>query len=381
RVTLVLGDADIDNYLGDLVLRQTTYQELMDAKVMQLRTSRDYERFVDKLGSTGLAEVVKSRERLPVDAYRKKSVELMSLLNPERVFQIRFPVDGVLKAWHDKVAALAANDLSAKDKQLDTINALLPGRINLYEMSPELAASLSRAADLARSEKGDSPALRDQALALLGGAGGGHYRGRDGAIEAVEFTAIYPAGTIDATTTYQGETLPVFGVTGVWPLIRRDQGRGLTGMVDYVSPNPGYGFITMLPYQHAGGIEYNAFPNAGVRCALGDTPFLPNASRKVMGERDPKKPYQNLWIIARGPTSHGCTRLASGHMNELRQIVPSESPALERVASFRSLPQCYDVFDIRGDGTPQVMGVQYYLAYKNRDHTPIRSYVTNRREP
>src|SRR5215470_16099084 len=27
------------------------------------------------------------------------------------------------------------------------------------------------------------------------------------------------------------------------------------------------------------------------------------------------------------------------------------------------------------------MGVQYYLAYKNRDHTPIRSYVTNRREP
>src|SRR5262245_21007665 len=135
RVTLVLGDADIDNYLGDLVLRQTTYQELIDAKVIELTTNRDYERFVDKLGSTGLAEVVKSRERLPVDAYRKKSVELMSLLNPERVFQIRFPVDGVLKAWHDKVAALAANDLSAKDKQLDTINALLPGRINLYEMS------------------------------------------------------------------------------------------------------------------------------------------------------------------------------------------------------------------------------------------------------
>jgi hypothetical protein len=24
---------------------------------------------------------------------------------------------------------------------------------------------------------------------------------------------------------------------------------------------------------------------------------------------------------------------------------------------------------------------QYYLAFKNRDHTPIRSYVTNRREP
>ena len=39
------------------------------------------------------------------------------------------------------------------------------------------------------------------------------------------------------------------------------------------------------------------------------------------------------------------------------------------------------MFDIRGDGSAAVMGVQYYLAYKNRDHTPIRSYVTNRREP
>ena len=68
-------------------------------------------------------------------------------------------------------------------------------------------------------------------------------------------------------------------------------------------------------------------------------------------------------------------------MSELRQIVPSESTVLERVVTFRSLPQCYDVFDIHGDGSPEVMGVQYYLAYKNRDHTPIKSYVTNRREP
>ena len=100
-----------------------------------------------------------------------------------------------------------------------------------------------------------------------------------------------------------------------------------------------------------------------------------------MGERDGKKPYQNLWIVSRGPTSHGCTRLPSGHMSELRQIVPSESNVLERVATFRSLPQCYDVFDIQGDGSPEVMGVQYYLAYKSHEHTPIRSYVTNRREP
>jgi len=68
-------------------------------------------------------------------------------------------------------------------------------------------------------------------------------------------------------------------------------------------------------------------------------------------------------------------------MSELRQIVPSESSVLEHVVTFRSLPQCYDVFDIQGDGAPEVMGVQYYLAFKCRDHTPIKSNVTNRREP
>src|SRR5206468_3373572 len=182
---------------------------------------------------------------------------------------------------------------------------------NLYQMSPELAPALTRAVELAHTEKADSRAFCEQALDFLQRATGGRYRVHDGKVEAAEFTAIYPAGTIDASTTYKGERLPDFGVTGVWPLIRRSEGRGNTGMVDYLSPNPGYGFITMLPYEHASGIEYNAFHNAGVRCSLGETPFLPSAWRKVMGERDKTKPYQNLWIVGRGPTSHGCTRLGS----------------------------------------------------------------------
>jgi hypothetical protein len=381
RVTVVLGDKEIDAYLDDLVARHKIYQELIDAKVIELTTNRDYERFVNQLEQAGVAEAAKSRASISADAYRQKSIDIMSALNPERVFRIKMPVDKVLAAWHAQLAAMSADDMTAKDKQLDAANAILPGRVNLYQLSPELVSSLSRAAELARTEKPDAPAFREQAPAFLERATGGHYAVRDGSVEAVEFTAIYPAGTIDATTTYRGERLPEFGVSGVWPLIPRTQGRGLTGMVDYLSPNPGYGFITMLPYQHAGGIVYNAFHNAGVRCALGETPFLPSAWRKVKGERDGKKAYQNLWIVSRGPTSHGCTRLASGHMNELRQIVPSESKVLEQVANFRSLPQCYDLFDIQGDGAPEVMGVQYYLAYKNRDHTPIRSYVTNRREP
>jgi hypothetical protein len=381
RVTVVLGDRELDAYLSDLLARWRTYQELIDAKVIELTTNKAYERFVEKLDQVGLPEVVKSRDSVKPDAYRTTSIDIMSKLNPERVFRIKIAVDGLLQRWHAHLAALSAGDLGLAAKQLDAANAILPGRVNLYALTTELSSLLTRVVELARTQPADAPAFREAALSFLERATAGHYRAHDGFVEAVEFTAIYPAGTIDGTTTYNGEPLPDFGVTGIWPLIRRTQGRGIIGMVDYLSPNPGYGFITMLPYQHAGGIEYNAFHNAGVRCALGQTPFLPSAWRRVMGERDPKKPYQNLWVISRGPTSHGCTRLGSGHMSELRQIVPTDSEVLERVATFRSLPQCHDVFDIRGDGALEVMGVQYYLAYKNRDHTPIKSYVTNRREP
>lgn len=381
RTTVVLGDQEVDAYLDDLVARRQTVQELIDRKVIELTTNRAFERFTAALDQAGVAEAASSRAALGPEAYRQKSVEIMSALNPERLFRIKIPVDGLVAAWRAKLAATSADDLASNATQLDVANAVLPGRVNLYQIGPELAAALADAAELARTEPPDAAAFRDAALAFLASATGGRYPVRDGFVEALELTAVYPAGTIDATTTYKGERLPEFGVSGVWPLIARTQGRGLTGMVDYLSPNPGYGFITMLPYQHAGGIAYNAFHNAGVRCALGETPFLPSAWRKVMGERDGKKAYQNLWIVSRGPTSHGCTRLASGHMNELRQIVPSESKVLERVANFRSLPQCYDVFDIQGDGAPEAMGVQYYLAYKNRDHTPIKSYVTNHREP
>jgi hypothetical protein len=381
RVTVVLGDKDLDAYLEDLVLRRKTYQELIDAKVIELSTNKAYERFAEKLDQAGVADIVKRRDSLGPAGYREKSLEIMSLLNPERVFRIKIPVDGLVTRWQAQLAGTSADDLASPPKQLDAANAILPGRVNLYQMNPELASSLARAAELARTEKAGSPAFREQALGFLERATAGRYRVHGAAIEAAEFTAIYPAGTIDATTTYKGERLPAFGVTGVWPLIRRSEGRGITGMVDYLSSNPGYGFITMLPYEHAGGIVYNAFHNAGVRCGLGETPFLPSAWRKVMGERDVKKAYQNLWIVSRGPTSHGCTRLPSGHMTELRQIIPTESNVLEQMATFRNLPQCYDVFDIQGNGSTEVMGVQYYLAYKSHEHTPIRSYVTNRRDP
>jgi hypothetical protein len=375
RVTVVLGDAELDAYLGDLQQRRTVVEEMLAAGIMTLSTNRAWERFAKALDDHGVAAAVAARTSDSPDAYRAKALAIMKALNPERVFAIRMPIGSVAARWHE---VLASGDLGDAVLRLDAANAALPDRIVLEALPPTLDATLARAIDAARSGKTD--ALQSATQAFIEQASGGHYRVVDGAVVASEFTTIYPAGTVDGTTTYKGERLPEFGVTGVWPLIRRTNGRGILGMVDYLSPNPGYGFISMLPYQYAGGIAYNAFHNAGVRCQLNNTPFLPSAWRKVAGERS-GKPYENLWIISRGPTSHGCTRLASGHMSELRQIVPSESDTLTQVKTYRNLPGCYEVFDIDGDGKDEVMGVQYYLAYKSNEHTPVKSYIANRREP
>ena len=111
------------------------------------------------------------------------------------------------------------------------------------------------------------------------------------------------------------------------------------------------------------------FHNAGIRSPVG-TSYLPPEWRKVASERDPKKSYKNLWLVSRGPASHGCTRLDSGQMSELRHALPSTSRAMAGIPTYRNLPQCYEVFDIDGDGKAEVMGVEYFVAYQSKKHKP-----------
>ena len=379
RVTIPLGEEELNSYLADLTERHKIYQELIDKKVINLTTNSEYERFVEGLRNHDVEKIVETKSSLGPDTYRQKTIEILSALNPDRIIHVSYSIDGLAANWHK---ALTVADLSTPEGKLDAANSVLPGRIDLYELDSEKETTLSRAAELARTSRPDDQAFKDATAGFIEQASRGHYPVRSGRVDALEFSTIYPAGTIERTSNYIGESLPFFGVTGIWPLIRRTTGRGITGMVDYLSPNPGYGFITMFPYQFAGGITYNALHNAGVRCQLNSTPFLPSQWRKVPSERDPSKNYQNLWIASRAPTSHGCPRLGSGHMSEFRQVMPTSSDDLVKVPTYRNEPFCYDVFDFNADGHPQVMGVQYYLAFRStNDHVPIATYVTNQREP
>jgi hypothetical protein len=384
RLTLVLGDEQIDSYVEDLLMRQQTKQRLVDEKVIELTTNTQFEPFVQRLAELGAGKLAASRATLDAETYRAKSLELMKTLNPGRIFHIRMGVDGLLGQWKDHLLRTPDAELASRNGQLEAINAILPGRVKRYQLDPELAAALPRMVELARASDKDPGAAtveyRREGLLFLEKATRGLYPVRDAHVDVHEFTAIYPAGTAQSFVTYQGKKLPNFGVTGVWPLIKRTQGRGAVGMVDYLSSNPAYGFITMLPYEDAGGIVYNAFHNAGVRTTM-STAFLPQSWRRVEGTRK-KDAYQNLWIASRGPVSNGCTRLPSGHMAELRHVLPSDSDRLEGIPTYRNLPHTYDVYDIDGDGTPEVIGLKYFLAYAcTNQRVPYKAWAPNRREP
>ena len=91
------------------------------------------------------------------------------------------------------------------------------------------------------------------------------------------------------------------------------------------------------------------------------------------------QPYQYLWLLSRGPMSHGCTHLNAGHISELRQLLPADSDQLGDVDVFYNTSTLYDVFDIDGDLTPEVMGVRYFIAYSLKDNKPDRLRVRDER--
>ena len=56
--------------------------------------------------------------------------------------------------------------------------------------------------------------------------------------------------------------------------------------------------------------------------------------------------YRYMWLLSRGPMSHGCTHVNAGHITELRQMLPSSTQELYDVDTFINKSHLFDVFDI-----------------------------------
>lgn len=368
RVTVVLSDEVLRDYARDLVTRQRTYRQLVDDGQVVLTQNKGFEEFERTMAAENVAALAQDSTSTP-EEFRKRNLALLERLNPGRVFHIEMPVDEVLGRW---VAQVQPADRTRMDneRQLELINLMLPTRLHVAELDKSTSDQLTA---LVRSlpdnrDAASLAAVRPQFLALVERVSHGIYPVRDGAFRFDELTAIYPVGTLNAFTTYHGRQIPEYPTPGRRALTTHQR----TGTADHIPIDDIYSYSPWLPYMHVGPRLHNAIHTLWWEMKVDNAAFLPASWRSIdRGSRD-GTPFDHLWLLSRGPMSHGCTHLNAGHIAELRQMLPTDVEDMYKVDLFLNTSYRYDVFDIDGDFWPEVMGVRYFIAYSLKDNRPDR---------
>jgi hypothetical protein len=365
RVRMVLPDATLDNFLLDQVAKHDLYREVIDKGIITLTSNTAWEDYQQRFEAEGLRELAARKSALSPEKWRSLNIQTIDMLVPERLYRIQKDFDRLVADWAALLAASApAEELGAK---LDLVNELFPHRMFVYDLTEEQEAALGALVEMAKA--GDTAGFRPQAEAFFHDVTGGIYEVRDGKLDYYEYTAIYPAGTYDVLTKHGGKSIPMITTPGIWYFMPRMHGTGMIGMVDYISGAGYYGLIPMFPYEYGGGSAYNSIHNTGISNWIAGHRLLPKEWATYTGGSRNGKPYNRVALTSRGPVSHGCTRLNSGHLAELRELLPSTSKQMEGIVNYRNISHCYDVFDRKGDGDVEIMGVQYYIAFR---HTKSR---------
>lgn len=377
RVTVVLSDDALREYARDLHQRYRTYRTLVDEGRLVLTQNRGFEEFERTVGEVQLERLVAEEAKLPGAELRERNLALLERLNPGRVFRIRMAVDEVLRRWAAQVRPEDRRRMDAA-RRLELVNLMLPTRLWVTELEPGTSADLDGLVKRCPEDPGAPGALdamRPAFLGLLERVAPGLYPVRDATLSFEEFTAIYPVGTFNDYAAYRGRQIPAYPTPGRRALTTHQR----TNTVDHVPTDESYSYFPWLPYMHVGSRMHNSVHTPWWKMETDATPFLPAAWRSIdRGSRD-GKPYRYLWLLSRGPMSHGCTHLNAGHISELRQLLPSETEQVYRVDVFLNTSTLYDVFDVDGDFAPEVVGVRYFIAYSLRGNKPDRLRVRNER--
>jgi hypothetical protein len=187
-------------------------------------------------------------------------------------------------------------------------------------------------------------------------------------LDFYEFTAVYPVGTLNQFAKYDGRKIPLYPCPGKRNLIEHQR----TKVVDHIPDKQCYGYLPWLPYMHVGKTLHNSFHTLWFQNSTKTNTFIPKEWKQNTKDSRTGKPYPYLWLLSRGPMSHGCTHVNAGHISELRQMLPSPEKLLPKVVTFRNKSNHFDVFDIDGDGRPEVMGVKYFHAYSLKNKKPYK---------
>jgi hypothetical protein len=368
RVTVVLGDRVLLDYARDLLQRQQTYRALVDRGQIVLTQNTGFEAFEARLAELELERLVREEEDLAREELRERNVRLLERLNPGRVFRIEMSASEVARRWAARLRPEDRREMT-RERQLELLSGMLPTRLWIAELEPALSKELRelvRAAPAPGAPAG--AAFEKDFFALFERVSRGFYPRRGDALSFVEFTAIYPIGTFNEYTEYRGHKIPMYPTPGRRALTTHQR----THTVDHIPNKAIYSYSPWIPYMHVGKALHNSFHTLWWRMEPEDTPFLPESWQNVVDGSRNGKPHRYLWLLSRGPMSHGCTHLNTGHILELRQLLPSETDLLYEVDVFINKSYLYDVFDIDGDLEPEVMGVRYYIAYSLRNKKPYR---------
>lgn len=370
RLTAVMDDMTVLTYLYNLKSRYDLIQLALDQKYIKIEGQNQFNLFSQVLESAQVFSTIQQFEskKITKEQFYNQSLQILKTLNPGRVFDIKINLAHAFLTWKDKalkdyltqvkqqnVIAFAEKN---PEKTIVLLNALVWGRVNLYQLNSSIYSAFS---DLLKTSNNNDFVVK--ALILFNKMTDNRYvhkiYGEDSQVcnsiencqlNTIEFTAIYPNGSaMYETKDRQGNTIPYIRENGLLTFLDRSYHE-----VDHIRSEPFYGYAPKMDY----AAEGNGIHNPAVRTWLDQPAF--KQLREIFNI--PKKD-QTLWIVSRGNVSHGCTRMSAGHIWEVRNIFPSKNSELKKVKYFGNQSTDYDLYDIDGDGLIEVMGVQYYLSY------------------
>lgn len=377
RITLVLSNESLARYPSNLLARYQTYRELIDTGRMELTQNGGFDVFEQTVNALALdARIARQGDQSPIQS-REENLALLEALNPGRVFRIRMSIDALLQQWIEQLRPADRGKLSAA-RALALTNALLPTRLWISSLSTSDVSVLRHLVGLAPAGgQGTDAAFRDAYLALLAKVSNGIYPVDNDHLVFTEFTAIHPIGSVNAYVNHKGRKIPQYPTPGRRALTYHQR----TRTVDHIPTVSVYSYLPWLPYMHVGSNLHNSFHSLWWRMYPEKVDFLPAALRSSpRALRSDGEAYKRIWLLSRGPMSHGCTHVNAGHISELREMLPTLPQAMDDVDVHINRSELFDVFDIDGDLTPEVMGVKYFVAYSLQKKQPHKLRAPIERE-
>lgn len=381
RVTVILDDQTLIDYLFDLETRYKTYKALTASNgIMRLAAEKNalpQLKYFFQILESPVYGIIPFAERArngleTREAIYAKALNTIETLNPGRVFHLTLDLNKQFGSWGDILSSLLVGRdpqtvFTAKSKEtIIALNTIVFGRVNFTaQPSSEMVAALVEAArqnqNSAHTEFVQTSLklfrlLTSYKYGFKSLNGSGAFQNTiicdDGyrcTLSYSEFTAIYPTGSAETVTTDRyGNRIQDFATPGLWQFLSYNSGGR---DFDNIRKEPYYGFIPKMDFEGIG----NGFHNPAVT--------FWSVGKDVKSGLNIPSQYNAFGAVKRGGVSSGCLRLAAGHLWELRHIFPVENSVATKVYFFGNDSKDFDLFDINGDGALEVMGVDYMISY------------------